>query len=150
MTWHQWVHGTAPTTQPPFRVGDEIRVWYRILEQEGKERLGQFQGIVIRLRGSGSTRSFTVRRVTHGEGVERAFPLDAKTTAKVELIRQGKVKRARLYYLRDVIGKARIAAADQATQEGNPSAAAGDATTESRSERAEPAVSGPAATTPSR
>ena len=111
-TWMSWVHGTTAAAQPPFRVGDEVRVWYRILEQEGKERLGQFQGIVMRIRGSGVTRTFTVRRVTQGEGVERVFPLDAKTTAKVERLRQGKVRRARLYYLRNIIGKTRIAAAN--------------------------------------
>ena len=110
--WRQWVHGTTPAARPLFRVGDEVRVWYRILEQEGKERLGQFQGIVIRLRGSNETKTFTVRRVTQGEGVERVFPVDAKTTAKIELIRKGKVHRSRLYYLRGIIGKTRIAAAN--------------------------------------
>ena len=112
MEWLSWVHGTTPQG-PTFSVrpGDEVRVWFKLLEQ-GKERLGQFEGIVIRCRGSGASKTFTVRRVTHGEGVERVFPLDAKTTAKVELLRQGKVRRARLYYLRDIIGKTRIAAAD--------------------------------------
>ena len=112
MEWMKWVHGSTPAAPPPFRVGDEVRVWYRILEQEGKERLGQFQGIVIRMRGSSEAKTFTVRRVTQGEGVERVFPVDAKTTAKIELIRKGKVHRSRLYYLRGIIGKTRIAAAD--------------------------------------
>ena len=114
MDWMTLVHGTTPTPPAAFRPGDEIRVWYRILEQ-GKERLGQFEGIVIRTRGAGPARTFTVRRVTHGEGVERVFPVDSKTVSKIEVLRQGKVKRARLYYLRDVIGKTRIAAAGGTT-----------------------------------
>ncbi|PIQ84854.1 MAG: 50S ribosomal protein L19 [Candidatus Omnitrophica bacterium CG11_big_fil_rev_8_21_14_0_20_63_9] len=112
MDWRQLVHGTTPPPAAKFRPGDEVRVWYRILEQGGKERLGQFEGLVIRCRGSGPARSFTVRRVTHGEGVERVFPYDTKSISKIEVLRQGKVKRSRLYYLRDVIGKTRIAAAE--------------------------------------
>ena len=119
MDWMTLVHGT---TQPPpaaFKTGDEIRVWYRIFEQ-GKERLGQFEGIVIRTRGAGPSRTFTVRRVTFGEGVERSFPFDSKTVAKIEVLRQGKVKRARLYYLRAIIGKTRIAAANTPSAGGQP------------------------------
>ena len=108
MDWLQLVHGTTKsTTTPPFRTGDEVRVWYRILEQ-GKERFGQFEGVVIRFRGSGGTRTFTVRRVTHGEGVERVFPLDAKIISRIEVLRKGSVKRSRLYFLRTVIGKNRL------------------------------------------
>ena len=121
MDWKILVHG-ADQPKPPtdFKVGDEIRVWYRILEQ-GKERLGQFEGIVIRYRGSGHAKTFTVRRVTYGEGVERVFPLDAKAISRIELLRQGKVKRSRLYYLRTVIGKTRIAAAgDSAAGKADP------------------------------
>ena len=140
--WMPWVHGTTAAAQMPFRVGDEVRVWYRILEQEGKERLGQFQGIVLRIRGAGVSTTFTVRRVTHGEGVERVFPLDAKTTAKVELLRQGKVRRARLYYLRDIVGKTRIVAADADTERpaspASPTAPRGSS--ESGRERSEAAV----------
>ena len=109
MEWQQWVHGTTQQAQrPPVSSGDEVRVWFKILEQ-GKERLGQFEGIVIRCRGSGASKTFTVRRVTHGEGVERVFPLDAKVVSRIEVLRQGKVKRSRLYFLRRVIGKTRIA-----------------------------------------
>ena len=114
MDWMTLIHGTANTPPAAFSPGDEIRVWYRILEQ-GKERLGQFEGIVIRVRGAGPAKTFTVLRVTHGEGVERIFPIDSKTVSKIEVLRQGKVKRARLYYLRDVIGKTRIAAAGSTT-----------------------------------
>ncbi|MBI2104755.1 MAG: 50S ribosomal protein L19 [Candidatus Omnitrophica bacterium] len=112
MDWLTQVHGTAPPERPAFRPGDEVRVWYRILEQ-GKERLGQFEGIVIRLRGAGRSRTFTVRRVTHGEGVERVFPVDSKIISKIDVLRQGKVRRSRLYFLRSVIGKRRIAAASE-------------------------------------
>ena len=111
MEWLKLVHGAGKPSVPPFSTGDEVRVWYRILEQ-GKERLGQFEGTVIRCRGSGSSRTFTVRRVTYGEGVERVFPLDAKTVSRIEVLRQGKVKRSRLYFLRTVVGKVRIASAD--------------------------------------
>jgi large subunit ribosomal protein L19 len=115
MDWLKLIHGSEATARSPsFDTGDEIRVWYKILEQ-GKERLGQFQGVVIRFRGSGPSKTFTVRRVTFGEGVERVFPLDAKVISKIELLRQGKVKRSRLYYLRSVIGKTRIAGSELAT-----------------------------------
>lgn len=113
MEWRQLVHGdAAPKAPAEFGAGDEVRVWYRILEQ-GKERFGQFEGIVIRVRGSGHAKTFTVRRVTHGEGVERVFPLDAKIISRIEVLRQGKVRRARLYFLRRTVGKTRIASAGQ-------------------------------------
>ena len=112
MEWLTLVHGTTPQPAPAaFHSGDEIRVWYRILEQ-GKERLGQFEGIVIRCRGAGPSTTFTVRRVTHGEGVERVFPMDAKVISRIEILRRGRVRRSRLYFLRKVVGKTRIAAAD--------------------------------------
>ncbi len=115
MEWLKFVHGEAQAA-PAFGPGDEIRVWFKIMEQ-GKERLGQFEGIVLRCRGSGPSRTFTVRRVTHGEGVERVFPLDSKTISRIEVLRKGSVKRSRLYFLRTVIGKTRIASAE------NPGAA---------------------------
>ena len=111
MEWLKLIHGTPTSTLPAFKTGDEVRVWYKILEQ-GKERLGQFEGTVIRFRGAGPARTFTIRRVTYGEGVERVFPADSKTIARIEVLRQGKVKRAKLYYLRTAIGKTRIASAD--------------------------------------
>ena len=121
MEWLKLVHGAAQPTPPAsFGTGDEIRVWYRILEQ-GKERFGQFEGTVIRVRGSGHAKTFTVRRVTYGEGVERVFPVDSKTISKIEVLRQGKVKRSRLYYLRTVVGKTRIAAAEEPAAAGQSS-----------------------------
>lgn len=116
MEWLTWVHGRTPSeSTEKFRPGDEVRVWFKILEQ-GKERLGQFEGTVIRCRGSGPSRTFTVRRVTHGEGVERIFPFDSKTVSRIEVLRPGRVKRGRLYFLRTAIGKTRIAA-DQSGKE---------------------------------
>ena len=123
MDWLKLVHGsTSPTPPASFGTGDEVRVWYRILEQ-GKERFGQFEGTVIRVRGSGHAKTFTVRRVTYGEGVERVFPIDSKTISKIEVLRQGKVKRSRLYYLRTVIGKTRIASAEDPGASGQAAAA---------------------------
>jgi large subunit ribosomal protein L19 len=117
MDWIKLVHGERPPqSAAAFATGDEIRVWYRILEQ-GKERFAQFEGIVIRTRGSGAARTFTVRRVTHGEGVERVFPFDAKIISRIEVLRQGKVHRSRLYYLRHIVGRARIAGAHPSSPE---------------------------------
>ena len=118
MDWMKLVHGTPERTLPAFKPGDRVRVWYRIAEQ-GKERLGQFEGDVIRARGSGPSRTFTVRRVTYGEGVERVFPFDSKAIARLEVLQPGKVKRSRLYYLRRVVGKTRITAAE-GTGSGSP------------------------------
>jgi len=123
MEWLKLVHGTAqPTRLAAIRPGDDVRVWFKILEQ-GKERLGQFEGLVIRAHGRESSKTFTVRRVTHGEGVERVFPFDAKTVARIEVLRQGRVKRSRLYFLRTVVGKTRIAAADPSPSATSTSAA---------------------------
>ena len=120
MEWLKLVHGgTQPTPPSQFGPGDDVRVWYRILEQ-GKERLGQFEGTVIRVRGSGHAKTFTVRRVTHGEGVERIFPIDSKTVSRVEVLREGKVRRSRLYFLRRTVGKTRIASADTAAEGDRP------------------------------
>ena len=144
MDWMKLIHGAAQPTPPAvFGTGDEVRVWYRILEQ-GKERLGQFEGTVIRCRGSGHSKTFTVRRVTYGEGVERVFPVDSKTVSRIEVLRQGKVKRSRLYYLRAVVGKTRIAAADAVeTPAGSPPAPK-PADAADKSERAVAAAGRPA------
>lgn len=130
MDWMKLVHGEAQAPAA-FRTGDQVRVWFKILEQ-GKERLGQFEGTVIRLRGSGPSRTFTVRRLTHGEGVERVFPVDAKTIARIEVLQRGRVKRGRLYYLRDIIGKTRIAVQEPAAA--GPAGAASAAPTPAHAE----------------
>ncbi|MBI4340837.1 MAG: 50S ribosomal protein L19 [Candidatus Omnitrophica bacterium] len=114
MDWRAVIHKETPAVATDdCRPGDEVRVWFKIYEQE-KERVAQFEGIVIRARGGGASRTLTVRRVTYGEGVERNFPLNPRVVSRVEVLRRGKVKRSRLYYLRAIIGKTRIAAAQPA------------------------------------
>jgi large subunit ribosomal protein L19 len=90
---------------PSFAIGDTIDVHTRILEGE-KERIQIFNGVVIARSGSGSREMFTVRRIVQGEGVERKFPLHSPKIAKIEVKRSGVVRRAKLYFLRDRVGKA--------------------------------------------
>ena len=90
---------------PKFNVGDTVRVLVKISEGEDKVRLHPFEGVVIAKRGSGIRMSFTVRKVSYGEGIERVFLLYAPTIERIEVIRPGKVKRAKLYYLRGKVGK---------------------------------------------
>ena len=92
------------TEVPQFAIGDTVDVHTRILEGE-KERLQIFSGVIIARSGSGSREMFTVRRIVGGEGVERKFPLHSPKIAKVEVKRSGVTRRAKLYYLRDRIGK---------------------------------------------
>ena len=89
----------------PFAIGDTVDVHTRILEGE-KERVQIFNGVVIARSGSGSREMFTVRRIVAGEGVERKFPLHSPKIAKIEVKRSGVSRRAKLYYLRDRVGKA--------------------------------------------
>lgn len=93
------------TEVPTFNIGDTVDVHTRILEGE-KERIQIFNGVVIARAGSGTRETFTVRRIVAGEGVERKFPLHSPKIAKVEVKRSGIVRRAKLYFLRDRIGKA--------------------------------------------
>lgn len=88
-----------------FAIGDTVDVHTRILEGD-KERIQLFTGVVIARRGSGTRESFTVRRIVAGEGVERTFPVHSPKIARVEVKRHGRVRRAKLYYLRDRVGKA--------------------------------------------
>jgi len=90
---------------PDFRPGDSVRVHAKVVEGE-RERIQIFEGVVIRIRRRGAGSAFTVRRVTHGVGVERVFPYFSPLVEKVEVSRVGRVRRARLYYLRDRVGKA--------------------------------------------
>ena len=89
---------------PPFHIGDSIRISVRV-EEGDKTRTQMFEGVVMRKKGSGIRASFTVRRISFGEGVERNFPLHSPTVQKIEVIRKGKVRRAKLYYLRKSTGK---------------------------------------------
>ena len=87
-----------------FDVGDTVRVFTKI-QEEGKTRLQAFEGTVMRFKGSGMNKVFTVRRISYGEGVEKTFPFNAPSVDHVNLVKRGKVRRAKLYYLRKKIGK---------------------------------------------
>ena len=91
--------------KPAFSIGDTVRVDVKIREGE-RERIQVFEGTVIAINGSGVTETFTVRRVSYGVGVERVFPVNSPNVADVKIVRYGKVRRAKLYYLRDRVGKA--------------------------------------------
>ena len=93
------------TDLPQFNVGDTIRVWVKVVEGT-RERLQAFEGTVIAKRNGGIRETFTVRRVSYGIGVERTFPVHSPRVDRVEVIRRGKVRRAKVYYLRDRQGKA--------------------------------------------
>jgi large subunit ribosomal protein L19 len=90
---------------PPFRAGDTLRVNVRVKEGE-KERLQAFEGVCIAKRGSGVSETFTVRKISNGVGVERIFPLHSAMLGDVHVVRRGRVRRAKLYYLRNATGKA--------------------------------------------
>jgi large subunit ribosomal protein L19 len=90
---------------PVFAPGDTLKVHVRVVEGN-KERVQVFQGVVIRRQGSGVRETFTVRKVSYGVGVERTFPVHSPVVAKIEAVSRGAVRRAKLYYLRDRIGKA--------------------------------------------
>ena len=90
---------------PEFAPGDTVKVHVRVVEGN-RERIQVFQGVVIRRQGSGIAECYTVRKVSFGVGVERTFPLHSPITAKIELVTRGDVRRAKLYYLRDRVGKA--------------------------------------------
>jgi len=89
---------------PPFRPGDTVKVHVRVVEA-GRERVQVFQGVVIRRQGGGLQETFTVRKVSFGVGVERTFPVHSPSIAKLEVVTRGKVRRAKLYYLRELRGK---------------------------------------------
>ncbi len=93
------------TDIPNFRVGDTVRVFVKVVEGS-RERLQAFEGAVIARRNGSVRETFTVRRVSYGIGVERTFPLHSPRLDRIEIIRRGKVRRAKLYYLRDLSGKA--------------------------------------------
>ena len=90
---------------PAFKAGDTVDVHVRVIEGN-KERIQRYQGVVIARQGGGATETFTVRKISSGVGVERVFPINSPKIAKIELVRQGQVRRAKLYYLRGLRGKA--------------------------------------------
>jgi len=90
---------------PPIKPGDTVKVYQRITE-EGKQRVQVFKGVIIKKRGSGTGTTFTVRKISYGVGVEKTFPLFSPTIEKIEVTFRGKVRRAKLYYLRKLRGKA--------------------------------------------
>ncbi|MDK6863088.1 MULTISPECIES: 50S ribosomal protein L19 [Nosocomiicoccus] len=93
------------TDLPEFRAGDSVKVHVRITEGE-RERIQVFEGVVIRRRGGGISETFTVRKISYGVGVERTFPVHTPKIDKIEVTRKGSVRRAKLYYLRSLRGKA--------------------------------------------
>ena len=95
----------AARSVPPFQPGDTVRVSLRVVEGE-RERIQAFEGVCIARKNAGLNSNFTLRKIPYGEGVERIFPLHSPTIQKVEVVRSAKVRRAKLYYLRDLKGKA--------------------------------------------
>jgi large subunit ribosomal protein L19 len=100
-TQKEWLRGDLP----PFRAGDTVRVSVRVKEGD-KERLQAFEGVCIARRGSGISETFTVRKISSGIGVERIFPVHSPMIATITVVRRGRVRRAKLYYLRHLTGKA--------------------------------------------
>ncbi len=90
---------------PEFRAGDTVNVHYRVREGD-KERIQQYEGVVINMRGSGANKTFTVRKISSNVGVERIFPLYSPSIAQLDVKKRGKVRRAKLFYLRELRGKA--------------------------------------------
>jgi large subunit ribosomal protein L19 len=90
---------------PQFGVGDTVKILVKIPEGTDKVRLHPFEGVVIAKKGGGINTTFTVRKVSYGEGIERVFPLYSPSIERIEVVRSGKVKRAKLYYLRGKVGK---------------------------------------------
>ena len=92
------------TQHPEFKAGDTITVHYKIKEGD-KERIQNFTGVVIQIKNQQETRTFTVRKISHGVGVERIFPLNSPYIEQIEVLKKGKVRRARIYYIRNLSGK---------------------------------------------
>jgi large subunit ribosomal protein L19 len=95
---------TKKPEHPKFRSGDNVAVSYRIIEGN-KERIQVFRGNVIQIKGEGLTKTFTVRKISSGVGVERIFPIASPSIAEIQVLKRGRVRRSRLFYLRDAIGQ---------------------------------------------
>lgn len=102
---HKIEEGQKKAELPEFKVGDTVKVHFRIIEGKN-ERIQIYEGLVICFKNSGVGRTFTVRKNSYGVGVERVFPLHSPRIANIELVRPGRVRRAKLYYIREKIGKA--------------------------------------------
>ncbi len=100
-----FVNEQLKTDLPSFNIGDGVKVYVRITEGE-KDRIQMFDGTVIAKHGGGISETFTVRKIAYGVGVEKTFPIHSPNVTKVEVVREAKVRRAKLYYLRDRVGKA--------------------------------------------
>jgi large subunit ribosomal protein L19 len=99
----------AKKSIPPFEIGDTVRVHVKVIEGE-KERIQVFEGVVIARKGRQNSETFTVRKISYGVGVERIFPVHSPVVSRIDVVRQGRVRRAKLYYLREKKGKmARVA-----------------------------------------
>ena len=96
--------GEAKESLPEFRVGDTVRV-HNLIKEGNRERIQVFEGIVIKIQGTGTRRTFTVRKSSGGIGVEKTWPIHSPNVANVEVVRRGKVRRAKLFYLRERSGK---------------------------------------------
>lgn len=118
-------HGQLRSNIPQFQPGDSVRVHVRIKESENKERLQVFEGVVIARKHGGARETFTVRKTSFGIGVERIFPLHGTVIDHIDVVKRGRVRRAKLYYLRELRGKAaRIRERDtRGTQQGQAAAA---------------------------
>lgn len=106
-----------------FKAGDTVKVFFKVVEG-GNERIQAFEGVVIQRKGTGLTETFTVRKISFGVGVERIFPIHSPRIDKIQVVRQGKVRRAKLYYLRDLAGKAARISEVQNKQQAEAAAAA--------------------------
>lgn len=102
----KYVHEQLETARqfPDFQPGDNLAVSYRIIEGD-KERIQTFKGDVIQIKGHGATKTFTIRKISNGVGVERIFPFSSPIISEIKVLKRGKVRRAKLYYLRDLVGK---------------------------------------------
>ena len=96
--------GQIRTDLPQLNIGDTLKVYFKVIEGT-RERIQMFEGTLIKKHGSGISETFTVRRVSYGVGVERTFPVNSPKIDKIEISRKGRVRRAKLYYLRDRVGK---------------------------------------------
>ncbi len=98
---------------PDFKAGDTVKVMCKIIEDKGRERLQAYEGVCIARSNDGLNSTFTVRKISFGEGIERIFPLYSPNIASIEVVRRGKVKRSKIYYLRQLFGKAARIAEDK-------------------------------------